>query len=62
MNVFTKILAGSTGLAALATAAPAAAQYYGAPYGNAYGYNNNVTNMAAQRCAAGSCRAGFIPA
>ena len=52
MNVFTKILAGSAGLAALATAAPAAAQYYGAPYGNAYGYNNNVTNMAAQRCAA----------
>jgi hypothetical protein len=50
--MFTKILAGSAGLAALATAAPAAAQYYGAPYGNAYGYNNNVTNMAAQRCAA----------
>jgi hypothetical protein len=52
MITFTKILAGSAGLAALATAAPAAAQYYGAPYGNAYGYNNNVTNVAAQRCAA----------
>ena len=52
MITFTKILAGSAGLAALATAAPAAAQYYGQPYGNAYGYNNNVTNMAAQRCAA----------
>ena len=52
MKSFTKILAGSAGLAALATAAPAAAQYYGAPYGNAYGYNTNVTNMAAQRCAA----------
>jgi hypothetical protein len=52
MITFTKILAGSAGLAALATAAPAAAQYYGAPYGNAYGYNANVTNMAAQRCAA----------
>src|SRR5918994_4758456 len=52
MITFTKILAGSAVLAALATAAPAAAQYYGAPYGNAYGYNNNVTNMAAQRCAA----------
>jgi hypothetical protein len=52
MITFRKILAGSAGLAALATAAPAAAQYYGAPYGNAYGYNNNVTNMAAQRCAA----------
>jgi hypothetical protein len=52
MKSFMKILAGSAGLAALATAAPAAAQYYGAPYGNAYGYNTNVTNMAAQRCAA----------
>ena len=59
MITFTKILAGSAGLAALATAAPAAAQYYGAPYGNAYGYNNNaygyntnVTHAAAQRCAA----------
>ena len=52
MITFTKILAGSAGLAALATAVPAAAQYYGAPYGNAYGYNANVTNMAAQRCAA----------
>jgi hypothetical protein len=52
MITFTKFLAGSAGLAALATAAPAAAQYYGQPYGNAYGYNNNVTNMAAQRCAA----------
>ena len=56
---FTKILAGTAGLAALATAVPAAAQYYGQPYGNAYGYNNNpygyntnVTNAAAQRCAA----------
>ena len=53
MKVFTKIIAGSAGLAALATAAPAAAQYYnGAPYGNAYSYNNNAANMAAQRCAA----------
>jgi hypothetical protein len=52
MRTFTKILAGSAGLAALATAAPAAAQYYGAPYGYAYGYNNNAVNMAAQRCAA----------
>ena len=56
MKVFTKIIAGGAGLAALATAVPAAAQYYGAPYGNpygnAYGYSNNVTNVAAQRCAA----------
>ena len=53
MNMYMKILAGGAGLAALASAAPAAAQYYGQPYGNAYGYyNNNVTNVAAQRCAA----------
>ncbi len=62
MTMFTRIFAGAAGVAALATAAPAAAQYYsyapryaspyGAPYGNAYGYNANVTNMAAQQCAA----------
>ena len=62
MTMFTKIFASAAGIAALATAAPAAAQYYsyapryaspyGAPYGNAYGYNANVTNMAAQQCAA----------
>ena len=62
MTMFTKIFAGAAGVAALATAVPAAAQYYsyapryaspyGAPYGNAYGYNANVTNMAAQQCAA----------
>ena len=45
MKMLTKILAGGAGLAALATAAPAAAQYYAQPYG--YGYNNGVTNMAA---------------
>ena len=51
MTIMTKILAGTAGLAALATAAPVAAQYYGySPY--ASGYNANVTNMAAQRCAA----------
>ena len=51
MSVFTKIIAGGAGVAALATAAPVAAQYYGyAPYGNAYGYNNNMTNVAAQQC------------
>jgi hypothetical protein len=53
-----KLLAGAAGLAALGTAAPAAAQYYpgysyGAPYGNAYGYNyNNNANVLAQRCTA----------
>lgn len=35
--IISAILAAST----LAIAAPAAAQQYGAPYGNAYGYNNN---------------------
>lgn len=54
MKMLTKILAGGAGLAALATAAPAAAQYYAQPYAQpyGYGYNNNLTNMAAQRCAA----------
>jgi hypothetical protein len=58
MTIFTKIFAGAAGVAALATAAPAAAQYYhyapryAQPYGYAYGYNANVTNMAAQQCSA----------
>ena len=59
MTTFTKILTAGAGMAALAAAAPAAAQYgypsYGAPYGNAYGYygnNANVTQYAAQRCSA----------
>lgn len=53
------LIAGATGLAALATAAPAAAQYgYANPYGYAaqYGYANtyaaNATAMASQRCSA----------
>lgn len=51
MSVFTKIIAGGAGIAALASAAPAAAQYYGyAPYGNAYGYHADMTNIAAQQC------------
>ena len=58
MTIFTKILGGAAGVAALATAVPAAAQYYSPryaqPYGNAYGYgyNANATNMAAQQCSA----------
>ena len=54
MRMLTKILAGGAGLAALATAAPAAAQYYNQPYAQpyGYGYNTDMTNMAAQRCAA----------
>jgi hypothetical protein len=49
-----KILAGGAGIAALAAAAPATAQY-AYPYGyssNPYGYSSNVTQVAAQRCAA----------
>ncbi|HEV2044339.1 MAG TPA: hypothetical protein VGR05_06635, partial [Sphingomicrobium sp.] len=53
---FTKFLTTGAGLAAIAAVAPASAQYgypaYGAPYGNAYGYNNNMTQFAAQRCSA----------
>jgi hypothetical protein len=63
MTMMTKILAGGLGMAAIAAATPAAAQYgypaygypsYGAPYGNAYGYYSNAAaeQMAAQRCAA----------
>ena len=43
MKAITKLLAGGVAIAALASAAPAAAQYfpgYGSPYGsNSYGYN-----------------------
>ena len=58
MTMFMKKIAPCLGLAAMAAAAPAVAQYgypsYGAPYGNAYGYygNNNITQIAAQRCSA----------
>ena len=50
-----KILAGGAGLAALAAAAPATAQYYPYAYGSPYGaspYAYNATAMASQRCAA----------
>jgi hypothetical protein len=59
MKIMNKILAGGAGIAALATAAPAVAQYY--PYGsyNSYGYNNYAygygganSNLAAQQCTA----------
>ena len=54
MTMMTKIFAGAAGLAAIAAAAPAGAQYGYPPYGNAYGYygNNNVTNFAVQQCTA----------
>ena len=51
MTLMMKMLAGGAGLAALAGAAPAAAQYY--PYNYGYGYNNygyNATQAAASRC------------
>jgi hypothetical protein len=58
MTMMIKILAGGAGLAALAAAVPATAQYtypgYSSnPYGySQYGYSANATNMAAERCAA----------
>ena len=56
MTMMIKTLIGGAGFVALAAATPATAQYYYGQnpygYGNAYGYNNNMTNMAAQRCAA----------
>ena len=63
MRTFTKILAGTAGLAAFAASAPAAAQYYGNPYGygynsryaqpyGAYGYNSAASSMAVQQCQA----------
>jgi hypothetical protein len=42
MKAITKVLAGGAGLAALVSAAPAAAQYYPQP---GYGYNNNVVGQ-----------------
>lgn len=51
MTIMIKSLALGAGFAAIAAATPASAQYY-PPYGNAYGYHANATNMAAQRCAA----------
>ena len=49
MTIFTKLTTSGLGLAAIAAAAPAIAQY-GYP---SYGYgNNNVTQFAAQQCSA----------
>src|SRR5438045_9691771 len=45
-----KILIGGVGFAALASAAPSAAQYY--PYGNAYGYSGMNTQAAVNSCSA----------
>jgi hypothetical protein len=52
MRTIMKLFAGTAGFAALATAAPAAAQYYGYQnYGYARPYAVN-TNMAVQQCSA----------
>jgi hypothetical protein len=53
MTMMTKLLAGGAGLAALAAAAPSAAQYYPYGYGYAqpYSYGMN-TNAAASQCSA----------
>jgi hypothetical protein len=51
MTIMIKTLALGAGFAAIAAATPATAQYY-PPYGNAYGYHANATNMAAQQCTA----------
>lgn len=45
MKAVLKILAGGAGLAALASAAPAAAQYYPNPYGNGSPYGGNVVGQ-----------------
>ena len=50
MNIFSKIISGTTCVAAFAVAAPAGAQYY-----QSYGYNPyraNSTALATQRCSA----------
>ncbi|HXG81344.1 MAG TPA: hypothetical protein VNJ05_06045 [Sphingomicrobium sp.] len=51
MTIMIKTLALGAGFAALVAATPASAQYY-PPYGNAWGYHANATNMAAQQCTA----------
>jgi hypothetical protein len=56
MSMMKKILGLGTGIAAIAAAAPASAQYYGNPYGG-YGYGQQYsygvnTNVAASQCTA----------
>jgi hypothetical protein len=55
MTIFAKVLAGGAGLAALAAAGPATAQYYPSyGYGNygAYGYGAVNTQTAVSQCTA----------
>ena len=59
MSIITKLMAGAAGVAAIATAAPAAAQYspygynpYANPYAYAYGNSYQMTQIATQQCTA----------
>jgi hypothetical protein len=58
MTIFAKILAGGAGLAALAAAGPATAQYYPSygynvyGYGNSYAYGAVNTQTAVNQCTA----------
>ena len=55
MTFMTKFLAGGLGMAAMAAAAPASAQYGYSPYGNSYGYYGNRGNI--QQFAVSQCTA-----
>jgi hypothetical protein len=52
MTILAKFLAGSAGLAALAAAGPATAQYYPSYGTRAYGYGAVNTQTAASQCTA----------
>lgn len=53
MSMMTRMLAGAAGVAAIASAVPAGAQYYSNGYGyNAYGAYGVNANTAAQQCTA----------
>ncbi len=53
MTILSKLFAGGAGLAALATAVPAAAQYYPYNYGySQYGYGAVNTQTAVNQCTA----------
>lgn len=53
MRIMTNMLAGAAGLAAIAAAVPASAQYYPYRYNSyGYGYAGVNSNVAAQQCTA----------
>jgi hypothetical protein len=59
MTAFTKVLAGGVAIAALASAAPAAAQYYPG-YGSPYGYGNgNVVGQIIGQVLGGGYGGGY---